>query len=104
MKRQISYYFCCIWLFCCVDSVFALSHRGPSYGDVFDNILGPLTGVISIVRAICIIAGIGMVLSSIVKFNDHRKNRHEVTLALVLTMFVAGSCLIGLSFIPFRGM
>jgi len=107
MKRQYLYYAFCIWLLCFVESAFAVYYHqapSPSMGDVAHNILGPLTGVISIVRAICIICGIGFILSSFVKFGDHRRNRHEVTLPLVITIFVAGCCLVGLGFIPYKGM
>jgi type IV secretory pathway VirB2 component (pilin) len=106
MKRQYFWYLFCLLFLCFFDSAFAAypNATGPSVGDVAQNLIGPLTGIISMVRAICIIAGIGMVLSSFVKFGDHRRNRHEVTLALVITLFVAGACMIGLGFVPFRGM
>lgn len=107
MRRQCFFYSFCIWLWCFVESAFAAYYQqtsNPSVGDVAQNMLGPLTGVISIVRAICIICGIGFILSSFVKFGDHRRNRVEVTLPLVITIFVTGCCLVGLGFIPFKGM
>ena len=104
MKLHKIYYLHCVWLFCWIDGAFAVSSSSPSIGGVANNMLGPMTGIISIVRAIAITAGIGMVLSSISKFADHRRNRHEMSLATVLTVFVTGACLIGVGFIPFRGL
>lgn len=106
MKWRCFFYLSCVGLLCFVESAFAVYYQGPnpSVGDVAHNILDPLTGVISIVRAICIISGIGFILSSFVKFGDHRRNRVEVTLPLVITIFVTGCCLVGLGFIPFKGM
>ena len=104
MKQHKLYYLGCVWLFCWVDSALAISPPTPSYGGIANNMLGPVTGIISIVRAISITAGIGMVLSSISKFADHRKNRQEISLVTVFTIFLAGACLIGVGFIPFRGL
>jgi hypothetical protein len=104
MKKQYFFYACCLWLFCTIDCAFAVQARGPSYGDIADNLLGPLTGIISMVRAISIIAGIGLILSSFVKFGDYRKNHREISLALVITIFAAGGCLVMVGFIPFKGM
>lgn len=101
MKKYSSFFLSCVWLFCYVDSAFALQRRAPSIGNVADNLYGPMTAIISIVRAISITAGVGLVLASFAKFGDHRRNRHEVTLALVITMFVSGVCLILVGFIPF---
>ena len=104
MKRQNVYYVYCVCLFCWVNSAFAINPSSPSLGGVANNMLDPVIGIISIVRAISIIAGIGMVLSSFAKFADHRRNRQEISLVTVFTIFVAGSCLIGVGFIPFRGL
>jgi purine-cytosine permease-like protein len=104
MKRYNIYYLCCVWLFCWADSVFAVSSRTPTLGGIANNLLDPLFGVISIVRAISITAGIGMILSSFSKFVDHRKNRTEITLGVVLTIFVSGVSLVIVGFIPFRGL
>jgi hypothetical protein len=104
MGMRKFFYIQCVWLFCCMDSALALYRRAPSIGNVADNLLGPMTGIISVVRAISIIAGIGMVLGSIAKFADYRRNHHEVSLALVITMLLAGICLVLVGFVPFQGM
>lgn len=84
--------------------VLATRTAGPSYGEIADNLLGPVTGVISIVRAISIISGVCLILSSFVKFGDYRRNHHEISLALVITQCIAGICLVIVGFIPFGGM
>ncbi len=103
MKR--AYYFITwLWFSCCNESVFAAGRLGPSYGEIADNLLGPLTGIISIVRAISIIAGVCLLLSCFVKFGDYRRNHHETSLALVITQFIAATCLVIVGFIPFKGV
>lgn len=102
-KRQFVVKLCCLWLFCWIDCTFAIDPQHPSIGGVAKNLLDPLLGVISLVRAVSITAGIGMILSSFSKFVDHRRNRHEMSLGVVLTVFVTGVCLIIVGFIPFRG-
>ncbi len=86
-----------------LEDVFA-AKLGPSYGEIADNLLGPVAGMISIVRAISIIAGVCLILSSFVKFGDYRRNHHEISLALVITQLLAGVCLVIVGFIPFKGM
>lgn len=103
MKRALCF-FTCLWFSCCNESVFAAGRPGPSYGEIADNMLGPLTGIISIVRAISIIAGISLILSCFVKFGDYRRNHHEISLAVVITQLIAGVCLVIVGFIPFRGL
>lgn len=71
-----------------------------SMGDAAHNLLGPIGAIISMVRAICIITGLGLVLGSMVKYSDHRNNRQQTTLTTVLVMIVAGALLITLAFIP----
>lgn len=103
MKRVINY-IAYLWFFCCIENVYATPRPGPSYGEIADNLLGPVTGIISIVRAISIIAGVCLILSSFVKFADYRRNHHEISLAVVITQCIAGICLVIVGFIPFQGM
>ena len=103
MKREFVGILCCLWLLSWVGFSDAMAEPAPSFGGIAKNMMDPVIGVISIVRAISITAGIGLVLSSFSKFADHRRNRHEISLATVFSIFVAGVCLIIVGFIPFRG-
>ena len=74
--------------------------QGHSMGHAASNLLGPVGAIISMVRAICIITGIGLFMGSMAKYSDHRNNRQQTTLTTVVVMIVAGASLITLAFIP----
>jgi len=74
--------------------------QGHSLGHVANNLLGPVGAIISMVRAICIITGLGLLMGSMVKYSDHRNNRQQTTLTTIFVMVVAGASLITLAFIP----
>ncbi len=74
--------------------------QGHSMGHAAHNLLGPLGAIISMVRAICIITGLGLLLGSMVKYSDHRNNRQQTTLTTIFVMIVAGAALMTLAFIP----
>ena len=76
--------------------------RGQSHslGHVANNLMGPVGAIISMLRAVCIISGIGLLLGAMTKYSDHRQNRQQTTLPTIFMMIVAGAALIIVAFIP----
>ncbi|MDQ2993665.1 MAG: hypothetical protein M3R00_01790 [Pseudomonadota bacterium] len=104
--NRILYYlgFAGFALLCCSNCAVAETTASQSYGGIAQNLLGPVGAIISIVRAICIISGTGLLIGSLIRFSDYRKNPIEITLPTVVTMFAAGCGLILLAFIPLMGV
>ena len=85
----------------CVNVLlFAPSGYAQSLGDVATNILGPLTGASHIVKIICVVAGTGLILGSLMRYKAHRENPIEVRLGTPIAMLIAGLALILISLIP----
>lgn len=88
----------CFTLFCMDYACGAQTQQ--SVGQIAENLTGPVDAIISLVRAICVISGLGLVMGSLVKFSDHRKNPQEITLGMVFMIFLAGMSLLAVAFIP----
>ena len=76
------------------------SHRSQSIGDIARSLDRPVMGIVELVRAVCLIAGVGMVVGSLIKYKQHRRNPIEVSLGSVFAILLAGLALIALTFIP----
>ena len=79
------------------------SRRKGGFGKIAQNIQQPVTGVIEIVKGICLVVGIGMLVGALIQYKTHRQNPVEVTMGSVITLLLAGLALIGLTFIPMGG-
>jgi len=79
--------------------VFAASNN-PSLGDLSDSIFGVGMEVRDIVRTVCIIAGVSLILGSLLQYKKYRQNPVETRLGAVIFTFVTGVSLILLSFAP----
>jgi hypothetical protein len=71
-----------------------------SIGDIAGNVFGLGMTIRGIVRAVCIIAGSGLILASLLQYKKHRENPIETTWGTVIFTFVIGVAIICLSFIP----
>lgn len=90
------------FIFCLTPGmgVFAARQSSTSAGDVAGNIFGVGMNVRAIVRFVSIVAGVSMILGSLLQYKKYRQNPVETTLGTVIFTFVVGICLILLSFIP----
>lgn len=80
--------------------VFAARQSSISAGDIAGNIFGVGMDVRAIVRFVSIVAGVSMILGSLLQYKKYRQNPVETTLGTVIFTFVIGVGLILLSFIP----
>ena len=71
-----------------------------SIGDIAGNIFGLGMTIRGVVKAVCIIAGSGLILASLLQYKKHRENPVETTWGTVIFTFVIGVAIICLSFIP----
>lgn len=83
-----------------LENAFAETGQSHSLGHVANNLMGPVGAIISMLRAVCIISGIGLLLGATQKYSDHRHNRQQTTLPTVFMMIVAGAALILVAFAP----
>jgi len=81
-------------------SINVLAARDQSIGGVAHSLMGPISGVIHIVRGIAVIAGVSLLLGSFVKYSDYRRNPIETGIGIPIAMFFAGVALIILALIP----
>ncbi len=102
-NKTVGYLKCYYWVFAAFllalpQWVFA--RRSQSLGGIAKNLDQPIQGVIGLIQTICLIAGIGLLIGSVIKYMQHRKNPVEVTLGTVFTLLLVGLALIALTFIP----
>lgn len=79
-------------------NISAAGHQ--SFGDVASNLYEPLSIVINLVRAISVVCGAGLLLGSVLKYLEYRKNPVAVRLSTALFMVIFGVSLILIEFIP----
>lgn len=92
-------------LFCLFLSLFYSCNvvATAGLGEVAQGIYEPISIVIQLVRAVSIISGSGLILGSLIRYRDYRRNPVAVRLSSVLFMFIFGSALILVGLIPFKG-
>ena len=73
-----------------------------SFGDIANGLFGDVLDIRGIIRAVCIIAGIALILGSIHQYKKHRNNPIEVPLGTPIIGLLAGLGLIALSFVPLQ--
>lgn len=83
-----------------IEDVFAATGQSHSLGHAANTLMGPVGAIISMLRAVCIICGLGLLMGAVSKYNDHRHNRQQTTLPTIFMMIIAGIALILLAFIP----
>jgi hypothetical protein len=80
----------------------AAGQSSLNLGDLSDNVFNIGLGVCGIIQAVCVIAGISLVLGSVLQYKRYRQNPIEVRLSTVITGFVTGIALIILEYIPMQ--
>lgn len=71
-----------------------------SFGEIAQNVYEPVTMVLKLLRAVSIICGVGLVLGSVMKYMEYRRNPIAVSLGMVVFTFLFGVALIILGLIP----
>lgn len=89
-------------LFFCIllSTFFSCNLSAQSLGDVAANIYEPVSVIISLVKAVSLICGTGLMLGGILRYFDYRRNPVAVRLSMVLFMFIFGGALIIVGLIP----
>jgi hypothetical protein len=95
--NQIVLAFCILLstCYCC-----NLSAQG--IGEVAANIYQPISVIISLVKAVSIICGSGLMLGGVLRYFDYRRNPVAVRPSMVFFMFIFGAALIIVGLIPMR--
>ena len=78
------------------------SQSSTSIGDIGQNLFGAEMTIHDFVQAICITAGVALILGAIVQFQKYRRNPIATKLSTVIFNIIIGLLLIGLAFIPFQ--
>lgn len=76
--------------------------KGVSVGDVAGNIFSVGMDVRSVIKFVCVVAGISLILGSILQYKKYRQNPVETRFSNVIFTFVVGVSLILLSLIPMQ--
>jgi len=101
MKRKIYAIF--FTLLNVSEAVFAVNrNRGPSFGDISQNLFGAEMGVHDFIQAVCIISGAALILGAFIQFMKYRRNPIATKLSTVILNLFIGLILIGLAFVPFQ--
>lgn len=75
-----------------------------SFGEVAQNLYEPVSFVIRLLRAVSVLAGSGLMLGSIFKYIEYRRNPVQVRLSMVIFMLIFGIALIILGFVPMSAL
>lgn len=73
-----------------------------SVGDIGQNLFGAEMTIHDFIQAVCITAGVALILGAMVQFQKYRRNPIATKLSTVIFNIVIGLLLIGLAFIPFQ--
>jgi hypothetical protein len=93
----------CVFLALLFGSSLSFAADGAvSLGELASNVFGIGMDVRSIIRFICIVAGVSLMLGSLLQYKKYRQNPVEMRLSTVMFTFIIGVCLILLSFIPIQ--
>ncbi len=92
-----------ILMLCILLSTFySCNLSAQALGEVATNIYQPVSVIISLVKAVSIICGSGLMLGGILRFFDYRRNPVAVRPSMVIFMFIFGAALIIVGLIPLR--
>ncbi len=83
-----------------LSSVYSCNVNAQGFGEVAANIYEPVSMVIHLVRGVSIISGAGLVIGSILRYIEYRRNPVAVRLSAVIFMLLFGIALIIVGFIP----
>lgn len=78
------------------------SQNSTSIGDIGQNLFGAEMTIHDFIQAVCITAGVALILGAMVQFQKYRKNPIATKLSTVIFNIIIGLLLIGLAFIPFQ--
>ncbi len=71
-----------------------------SLGHIADSLRASTVGAVGIVHAICLVVGIGLLMTAFLKFRERRDNPDEVPLRTPILITLLGIAFIALSFLP----
>ncbi len=98
MKQKLVSFLIGLWVF--LPTLCIASPGAHSLGEIAGGISDPILGIIKLVHAICLIAGVGLVVGSVIRYKQHRQNPVEVPMSSCIMLLIAGLALIALTFIP----
>jgi Ca2+/H+ antiporter len=81
-------------------AVTCLAQSSQSLGGAIGNVLQPLGMLGQLIKVVCIIAGVGMLVGSLVRYKRHRQNPVEAPLSSCIMLFLTGLALLALALIP----
>lgn len=91
-------------IFCILIGIYGCNIYGQGIGDVASNIYQPVTIMIQLVRAVSVLCGAGLILGSLLKYLEYRRNPVAVRLSMVIFMLLFGISLLLVSIIPMKGL
>ena len=82
------------------DAVLAAAPTGGGgLGDVPGAIKKTSVDILTIIKYVSLVAGVGFILTSLFKFDQHKKNPTQIPMSQPLTLLVIGACLMVLPYI-----
>lgn len=77
-----------------------LAQNSESLGGAIGNLLQPLGMLGQLIKVTCIVAGVGFIVGSLVRFKRYRQNPVEAPLSSSIMLFITGLALLALALIP----
>ncbi len=78
---------------------FALPCQAASFGQIAHELRQPAYYAARLIHGICFVMGVGLSVSSVLKYVEYRRHQH-IRLSLVFFLFFTGLALIGIGFFP----
>lgn len=76
-----------------------LPSQATAFGRVASELMQPTQYIAKLLRGICLATGIGLMLSSMIKYIEYRRH-HHVRFSLIFFLLIAGFAMVGLGFLP----
>lgn len=79
--------------------LFVLPCEAASFGKVAKDLAQPAHYMARLIHGICMAMGIGLIISSFIKYTEYRRH-HHIRLSLIFFLLLTGLAMIGIGFLP----
>lgn len=90
-----------VWLVTTHSYAVITTTSRKSWGDIaVDLVAGPATGLARLMHAVCMIAGVGFLLGSVMQYKQYRDHPTQVRISTPIMLFCLGIALILIPLLP----
>lgn len=66
------------------------TYASLSIAEISSHLMGPTQGFVAFITAVACVAGVGLLIGSLIQYRDYRKNKGQVRLSTPITFFFLG--------------